>query len=211
MQDLTRIDTPPSKGEFASNAVLRDALHDAERVHLIGLVSDGGVHSSLDHLQALIELGGARSGVPDLMVHAFTEAATRTPSRAPGYLEQVEDGWREPGWDGSARSSGATTPWTATSAGTGSSCAYDLLVHGRGPSIAPTRRRGRARRLRARRDRRVHHADARRGGGPDPPRDSVFGFNFRPDRMREITRALAEPGFGEIDRHGGAPWSATRR
>src|SRR5947209_4073969 len=56
VQDLTRIDTAAEQGEFAANDVLREALTAAQRVHLIGLVSDGGVHSSLDHLRALIEL-----------------------------------------------------------------------------------------------------------------------------------------------------------
>jgi 2,3-bisphosphoglycerate-independent phosphoglycerate mutase len=51
MQDLTRIDAAAADGSMASNPVLRDALGGAERVHVIGLVSDGGVHSSLEHLR----------------------------------------------------------------------------------------------------------------------------------------------------------------
>src|SRR5947209_12846629 len=65
MQDLTRIDEAAVSGEFASNPVLREAFSDAPRVHLIGLVSDGGVHSGWAHLEALIRLG-ASIGVPDL-------------------------------------------------------------------------------------------------------------------------------------------------
>src|SRR5436305_11674106 len=57
IQDLTRIDEAAERGSFADNAVLRDALAGAERVHLIGLVSDGGVHSGWAHLEALIRLG----------------------------------------------------------------------------------------------------------------------------------------------------------
>src|SRR5580693_8335729 len=55
-QDLTRIDAAVEDGLLAENPILRDALRDRERVHLIGLVSDGGVHSSMDHLHALLEL-----------------------------------------------------------------------------------------------------------------------------------------------------------
>ena len=85
--------------------------------------------------------------------------------------------------------------------------AYDLLVHGRAEhtrrDAAPQAARGG---LRARRDRRVHHAGAGRRGGADPARrTAVIAFNFRPDRMREITRALADPGFDEIDRGGAEP------
>src|SRR5437764_11453412 len=56
MQDLTRIDAAVSNGKLAENPVLRQAFTSAERLHLIGLVSDGGVHSGLTHLHALIEL-----------------------------------------------------------------------------------------------------------------------------------------------------------
>src|SRR5271163_5195375 len=58
-QDLVRIDDAIADGSLAQNEVLRAAFADAERVHLLGLVSDGGVHSSLAHLRALIELGHA--------------------------------------------------------------------------------------------------------------------------------------------------------
>src|SRR5580693_6842097 len=63
MQDLTRIDAAVADGSLAGNAVLRDAFAASERVHLIGLVSDGGVHSGLGHLQALISMAAAL-GVP---------------------------------------------------------------------------------------------------------------------------------------------------
>src|SRR6202000_2540208 len=56
MQDLTRIDLGVERGELSSNPVLRDAFSGADRVHLIGLVSDGGVHSGFGHLEALIQM-----------------------------------------------------------------------------------------------------------------------------------------------------------
>src|SRR4051794_17885747 len=72
MQDLTRIDDAVEHGELAGNEVLRDAFTGSERVHLIGLVSDGGVHSGWKHIEALIRLG-AELRVPDLVLHAFTD------------------------------------------------------------------------------------------------------------------------------------------
>ena len=57
MQDLTRIDAAAEDGSLAENGVLRQAMSGAGRVHLIGLVSDGGVHSGWSHLQALIRMG----------------------------------------------------------------------------------------------------------------------------------------------------------
>ena len=70
MQDLTRIDHATEHGELGSNTVISNALAAAERVHLIGLVSDGGVHSGFAHLEALIRLAAER-GVPDLVLHAL--------------------------------------------------------------------------------------------------------------------------------------------
>ena len=91
MQDLTRIDRAAAAGDFARNQVLTDALRAAERVHIIGLVSGGGVHSSLDHLHALISLA-AELEVPDLVVHAFTDGRDTLPHSGAEFLEEVE-GW----------------------------------------------------------------------------------------------------------------------
>ncbi len=203
-QDLTRIDDAVREGALAENAVLREAFGGAERVHLIGLVSDGGVHSGFGHLEALIELGAAL-GVEDLVVHAFTDGRDTLPESGAGYLETVE-GWcaragnarigsvigryfamdRDRRWDRIAQ-------------------AYDMLVHGRAPHRAATAPE--AARASYERGQTDEFIEATLVGGDArirPDRDSVFGFNFRPDRMREITRALAEPGFAELDR-GGAP------
>ncbi len=84
-QDLMRIDDAARDGEMAANEVLRAAFEDAERVHLLGLVSDGGVHSSLEHLRAMIGLGH-ELGVGELVVHAFTDGRDTLPHAGAGYL-----------------------------------------------------------------------------------------------------------------------------
>ena len=86
MQDLTRIDAAAEDGSLAANEVLREAFTASERVHVIGLVSDGGVHSSMEHLRALIEMA-AELEVPDLVVHAFTDGRDTTPKSGAGYLD----------------------------------------------------------------------------------------------------------------------------
>src|SRR5205085_11524777 len=91
MQDLTRIDLAVERGELSRNRVLRDAFSDAERVHLLGLVSDGGVHSGFKHIEALIRLG-AELGVPDLVLHAFTDGRDTLPTSGAAFLKMVE-GW----------------------------------------------------------------------------------------------------------------------
>jgi 2,3-bisphosphoglycerate-independent phosphoglycerate mutase len=83
MQDLTRIDDAARSGRLAENPVLRGALTAAERVHLIGLVSDGGVHSGFTHLEALIRLA-AKLRVPDLVLHAFTDGRDTLPRSGAG-------------------------------------------------------------------------------------------------------------------------------
>ena len=90
-QDLLRIDEALLDRDPAAidNDVLRTAMRSAGRVHLIGLVSDGGVHSSIAHLEALVGL--ARSlDVDDLVIHAFTDGRDTSPTAGAGYLERVE-------------------------------------------------------------------------------------------------------------------------
>ncbi len=201
-QDLTRLDDAVADGSFAQNAVLRDALAGAPRAHLLGLVSDGGVHASMDHLRALIELAGAL-GVPDVVVHAFTDGRDTLPTSGAAYLETVA-GWlaevggrigtvvgryyamdRDRRWDRAQR-------------------AYDLLVHGRGEHhAADGPGAARAAYERGETDEFITPTTVGEEAAIRPG-DAVVCFNFRPDRMRELTRALAEPGFDEVDR-GGAP------
>jgi 2,3-bisphosphoglycerate-independent phosphoglycerate mutase len=204
MQDLTRIDDAASNGEFPSNPVIRDAFSSAERVHLIGLVSDGGVHSGFKHLEALIRMG-ASMGVPDLVVHAFTDGRDTLPHSGAGYLETVQ-AWMD---DAGAGRIGSVVGrywamdrdrrWERIQP------AYDLLVHGRADHRAASGVE--AVRGAYERDETDEFITPVLVGDSEAcirPGDSVFAFNFRPDRMRQISRALAEPGFDEIDR-GGAP------
>jgi 2,3-bisphosphoglycerate-independent phosphoglycerate mutase len=191
-QDLVRIDDAIADGSLAQNDVLRAAFSDAERVHLIGLVSDGGVHSSFDHLRALIALGSSLV-VKDLVVHAFTDGRDTLPHAGAAFLRDLErmPGARVGSVVGRYWAMDRDRRWERIQR------AYDMLVQGRAPHQAESGEQA--------------VADAYRRGETDEfieptlvgaearirPTDSVIAFNFRPDRMREITRALAEPGFGE--------------
>jgi 2,3-bisphosphoglycerate-independent phosphoglycerate mutase len=191
-QDLVRIDDAIADGSLARNHVLRSAFADAERVHLLGLVSDGGVHSSLEHLRALIALGGTLAA-PDVVVHAFTDGRDTLPHAGAGYLAELDrtPGARVGSVVGRYWAMDRDRRWDRTQR------AYDLLVHGEAPHHA------------AGGEEAVRQAYER--GETDEfieptlvgeearirPGDSVICFNFRPDRMRQLVRALAEPGFGE--------------
>jgi 2,3-bisphosphoglycerate-independent phosphoglycerate mutase len=203
-QDLTRIDDAVADGTLAENPVLRAAFKDAERVHLIGLVSDGGVHSGWGHLQALIELAAA-GGVDDLVLHAFTDGRDTLPHGGAGYLETVE-GWMAAA--GAGRIGSVIGRWFAMDRDgrwDRIQQAYDLLVHG----LAEHHCKDGASAVRTAYERgETDEFIAASTVGAEAkirPGDSVLAFNFRPDRMRQITRALAEPGFAEIDRGAGAP------
>ncbi len=203
-QDLTRIDAAARDGKLADNRVLREAFTASDRVHVIGLVSDGGVHSSLVHLEALIELAASLQ-VPDLVLHAFTDGRDTLPRSGAGFLDQVQE-WM--GRSGAGRIGSVVGRYYAMDRDRRwdrVKLAYDLLVHGRAEQRADTG--AEAARAAYERDETDEFitpvlvgAEARIRSG-----DSVLGLNFRPDRMREITRALAEPGFDEFDREGGVP------
>jgi 2,3-bisphosphoglycerate-independent phosphoglycerate mutase len=203
MQDLTRIDEAAASGGFSGNEVLREAFTAAERVHLIGLVSDGGVHSGFAHLEALIELAAALE-VPDLVLHAFTDGRDTSPTSGAGYLSTVDDWMARAGVGRIGSVMGRYWAMDRDRRWDRTQRAYDLLVHG----IAEHRADSGASAARAAYERDetdefitpVLVGDEAR----IRPGDSVFAFNFRPDRMRQITRALAEPGFAEVER-GDAP------
>ena len=201
-QDLVRIDDAIADGSFAANPTLLAALADAERVQLIGLVSDGGVHSSLDHLLALIACAREHPGAPvgkDVIVHAFTDGRDTLPHAGAGYLAQLDavEGARVGSVVGRYWAMDRDRRWDRTQR------AYDLLVHARAPYTAAGGEEAvRAAYERGETDEFVEPTIV----GADTeirPGDSVIAFNFRPDRMRQLTRALAEPGFGEADADGG--------
>jgi 2,3-bisphosphoglycerate-independent phosphoglycerate mutase len=202
MQDLTRIDEAAASGDFESNEVLRKAFSDAPRVHLIGLVSDGGVHSGWEHLEALIRLGASLE-VSDLVLHAFTDGRDTLPKSGAGYLETVQ-GWMDEAGVGRIGSVvGRYWAMDRDKRWDRIQRAYDLLVHGRAEHRADSG--AQAANDAYQRDETDEFITPVLVGESEScirPGDSVFAFNFRPDRMRQITRALAEPGFDEVDRDG---------
>ena len=86
---MESVDEAARTGTLAENEVLRAAMAGAPRVHLVGLASDGGVHSGPKHLEALIGMAKV-AGVQDLVVHAFTDGRDTLPHGGRGYLEELE-------------------------------------------------------------------------------------------------------------------------
>jgi 2,3-bisphosphoglycerate-independent phosphoglycerate mutase len=192
MQDLARIDAAVEDGSLADNEVLRAAFREAPRVHLIGLVSDGGVHSSDRHLRALIELA-AEWGIEDLVVHAFTDGRDTSPTGGAEYLAAVERWCGEAGAGrvgsvvGRYYAMDRDKRWDRTQK------ALDLLVGAKGDHRADTAEQ--AARDAYARDETDEFITPTTVGEEDSrirPGDSVLAFNFRPDRMRQLTVKLSE-------------------
>jgi 2,3-bisphosphoglycerate-independent phosphoglycerate mutase len=213
-QIRTVIDDAVADGSIAANDVLRrafggdgdgerdgggaDGEGDGEgRVHLIGLVSDGGVHASIGHLVALIAMGAGR----EVIVHAFTDGRDAPPTAAAETLAALElvPGARIGSVIGRYYAMDRDRRWDRTQ------LAYDLLVHGRAPHRTPSAAdAARAAYARGETDEFIAPTVV---GEPAPiaPGDSVICFNFRPDRMRQLTRALAMADGGPVDRGGAGP------
>lgn len=195
-QTLTLIDAAVASGALSQNQVIRAALTASERVHLVGMVSDGGVHSGFEHLHALIGLAAA-VGIGDLVVHCFTDGRDTSPTSGAGYLAALE-GWCHKAGCGRVASvvgrywgMDRDRRWERTQA------AYDLLVHGWAPHHAPDARAAALAAYERGETDEFIVATAVGDEGRIRAHDSVLCFNFRPDRMRQIVRALAEPDFGQ--------------
>jgi 2,3-bisphosphoglycerate-independent phosphoglycerate mutase len=190
-QDLARIDAAVADGTLGENETLQRALRGAERVHLIGLVSTGGVHSSEEHLKALIRLA-AEWNVPDLVIHAFTDGRDTSPTSGAASVAGIEAVCRDLGTGrigsviGRYYAMDRDQRWDRTEQ------AVDLLCEGTAEHHAETGEE--AVKAAYERDETDEFITATTVGEEARirPGDAVLAFNFRPDRMRQITTKLSE-------------------
>ena len=204
-QDLARIDDAVADGSLFENEVLLAACDAARRsprgrLHLIGLVSDGGVHSGWTHVEALIELA-AQEGVPDVVVHAFTDGRDTLPSSAAGYISELERWLRHAGRVGTV--SGRYYAMDRDRRWERTKLAYDAIVHAQGLRAATAAEAVAEAYERGETDEFIKPTVI---GDYDGAADGdvVLHFNFRPDRARQLVMALAERDLDEFDR-GDAP------
>ena len=189
-QELTRITKSIRDGDFFENPVLLRAVRQAREqggtVHLMGLLSDGGVHSHIDHLFALLELC-RREGVRPC-VHSFLDGRDTPPESGRGYLRRLEQRLAETGGcmgviAGRFYAMDRDKRWDRLQ------LAYDALVSGGAPQ-AESAEAAIAASYEAGVTDEFFRPVMIRGGQTVRPQDSVIFFNFRPDRARELTRAL---------------------
>jgi 2,3-bisphosphoglycerate-independent phosphoglycerate mutase len=209
-QDLARIDDAISDGSFFEVEALLGACERARsgprgRLHLFALVSDGGVHSGWEHIEAAIELA-AQEGVPEVAFHAFTDGRDTLPDSGLGYVRELERWLRRVGRvvtvSGRYYAMDRDTRWERTK------LAYDAIAHAEGlgaesaeQAVAEAYERGET-------DEFIRPTVI---GDYDGIAEGDVGFfiNFRPDRARQMTRALAEEGFDEFPRGGTPPLDLT--
>lgn len=203
-QDLLRIAMAVRSGALRANPVWQQMTTGTRRLHLVGLVSDGGVHSHIEHLLDILEL--LRDTDVEPIVHMVTDGRDTPPRSALGYLQRVEEALALLGRGAVATVSGRYCAMDRAKHWDRTEKAWAAMVLGRGLS-APTAYRA------------IEDAYARGEGdefivptvigdpavsrvGADEP---VLFFNFRSDRARQLAAAMGVAEFSELDRRGASP------
>jgi 2,3-bisphosphoglycerate-independent phosphoglycerate mutase len=207
--DITRVDQLIASGEFFRQPLLLEAIERGRghQLHLMGLVSDGGVHSHLQHLFALLRMA-RENKVSNVFVHCFTDGRDTPPESGIDFLRQLEQKMREYGVGQIATISGRYYAMDRDNRWERVEKAYRAMVHG----VAEAKFTDPIAAMRASYEKGVTDefvvpnvitTEAAAGRAAVPrglirDDDAVIFFNFRADRARQITRALVEPGFKEF-------------
>ena len=205
-QDLLRIDLALRDGSFFENPALVDAADRARdagaALHLMGLVSDGGVHSHERHLFGLLELARRRR-VPRVHVHAFTDGRDTPPRSSLGYVERLDAELHARGGD-VATVSGRYYAMDRDGRWDRVALAWDALRLGKGRRAASARGAVEVAYARGESDEFIVPTVIEGASGdpigPVADGDSVVFFNFRADRARQLSRAFTQPDFAEFPR-----------
>ena len=201
-QDMTRIDLAIEEGRFAATPALADLLAKVKagsgRLHLMGLVSDGGVHSHQNHIYALLD-AAKQAGIPEVYVHCFMDGRDTPPSSGKGYVQALEAYMADHGVGRVGVVSGRFWAMDRDSRYERNEQAYKALVSGDCP-VQPSAQVG----IQAAYDAGetdefikpfMVGSDAAIGDN-----DGLFFFNFRADRARQISRAFFERDFTGFQR-----------
>jgi len=206
-QELTRITKAIKDGDFFTNPVLLDVIRSVKKnnsaLHLLGLVSDGGVHSSLEHVFGLLEMA-KRNGVSTVYIHAFLDGRDVPPSSALEYIEALEKKATEIGVGRIASIAGRYYAMDRDKRWERTAKAYVALVLREGEHAQSARAAIKQAYDRGETDEFVLPTvvdrcdDCGISAG-----DGVIYFNFRPDRTRQLTRAFIDKDFTEFERRKG--------
>lgn len=211
-QSLTRVNISIREGEFFENETFAEAIANAKKnntaLHIFGLLSDGGVHSHIKHMYALLKMAKAE-GLEKVYVHGFLDGRDVGPQTAKGFIQEAEEKMKEIGVGQFATISGRYYSMDRDKRWDRVKKSYDTMVYGEGPSYKSA----------------IECVDdsykngiydefvlpsviLQENGEPVAKisdKDSVIFYNFRPDRAIQISRAFTNEDFREFDRGAGVP------
>ena len=204
-QDLPRISRDIENGAFFQNTAFNDAMSNCREwgsaLHLMGLLSDGGVHSHITHLFALLRMA-KEQGIEKVYVHAFLDGRDVPPSSGKHYVEQLQAKMQQLGVGQIATVMGRYYAMDRDKRWERLQRAYDAMVCGEAPFVADAAEAVQ-----------VSYDNGVTDEFMEPvccvkdaqirDNDSVIFFNYRPDRAREITRCLVDEDFTELERKTG--------
>ena len=209
-QELTRITKEIEDGDFFKNEALLKAVKNAKEndsaLHLFGLLSDGGVHSHLTHVFGLLELA-RKEGLSKVFVHCFLDGRDTPPASGKGYVEQLCDKMKELGVGQVASVMGRYYAMDRDNRWDRVELAFNAMTKGEGVQAECPAAAVEASYKEEKTDEFVMPTVIVKDGKPVgtiQDKDSVIFFNFRPDRAREITRALHDEDFPYFARPEGA-------
>ncbi len=204
-QELTRItktiDEDKLKDNDAIVGAMDSALKNGTALHLMGLLSPGGVHSHMTHLYGIVELA-KQKGLKDVYIHAFLDGRDVPPSSAADYIKECMDKLEEIGVGKIATVMGRYYAMDRDNRWERVEKAYAAMVYGEGETAACPVCAVKNSYENGVTDEFVIPTVIE-GGAKIQPNDSVIFYNFRPDRAREITRTLVDPDFSGFERRNG--------
>lgn len=208
-QELTRITKSIEDGDFFEKKEFLGAIENCKKnnskLHLFGLLSDGGVHSHNTHLYALIELA-KKQGLKDVFVHCFFDGRDVPPDSAKGYVEELEVKLKQIGAGKIASVMGRYYSMDRDKRWDRVKLAYEAMVLGKGLNASSAGEAVAESYAKKEFDEFVKPTVIMENGKPVATigaNDSIIFFNFRPDRAREITRSFTDREFDGFERTNG--------
>jgi 2,3-bisphosphoglycerate-independent phosphoglycerate mutase len=208
-QPLTRVSKSIADGDFFKNEALVDAMDNAKQkgtaLHLMGLVSDGGVHSHNTHLYALLEMA-KQHGLTEVYVHCYMDGRDVPPQSGRDYIIELEDKLKEIGVGRIATVSGRFYAMDRDNIWERVKRAYDALVLGKGVTAPDAVTAMQQSYDKGETDEFVQPTVVLTDGKATATiqkDDSVIFFNFRPDRARQLTHSFIDPDFDGFERARG--------
>lgn len=202
-QDLTKINRSIKDGSFYQNEKFLSAINHAKThnsaLHIYGLVSTGGVHSSLEHLEALIKMA-ADSGLKKVYVHAFLDGRDTPPASACNYLQPIEDELKKYGLPKIASVIGRYYVMDRDNRWDRVEKAYNCLVLGEGEHATSSIEAVKQSYAKDETDEFVLPTVIDGDDSRIKDDDAIIFFNYRPDRAREISKAINFSDFDGFDR-----------